>query len=219
MDRRILYLATTNTNKIKEISHFIQTVFKDTLFFKQPSVLLIKSLRDIPNYSIPEEKGSSFQENANIKSKALWKRLRDQSENVFGVLAEDSGLEVFSLKGAPGIFSARYSASKATDKENNQLLLKRMEKRQNRQARYVCALSFLYLKAEKEFLKNWTAYCEGSLGFKETGQRGFGYDPLFIPKGESKSFGELPFEFKQKTSHRALALKKWRNYLLSLRGL
>lgn len=213
---RILYLATTNRNKIKEISSFIEAFLKGAFLFKQEPALVIKSLRDVSGYPSPEENGSSFQENANIKSLALLEHLKEQGqiEDLFGILSEDSGLEVCALQGAPGLFSARYSGPQATDKKNNRLLLQKMENQKNRKARYACALSFLFLKSEKEIVKNWTAYCEGNIDFQERGQGGFGYDPLFIPLGEKKTFGELPFEFKQKISHRTQALQKWTSYLL-----
>ena len=208
-----IYLATTNTNKIKEIQNFLDSLIE--AWNHRQMTFEVKDLRDIKGYIPPEETGRSFKDNAFIKSQHLFKILKEQSLLLepLGILAEDSGLEVESLKGEPGIYSARYSGLKATDRENNRLLLKNLEAEKNRRACYVCSLSFLLIKEGETIQKSFEDYCEGQIACQEKGKAGFGYDPLFIPEGETKSFGELPFSLKQKMSHRARALNQWKDYI------
>lgn len=216
-----LYLATTNINKIKEIKNFLYSSFKtfhnSSPFKKQilKTHFFVKSLEDLRNYKSVEETGSSFKENASLKSRHLLNQLKEMGlfESPLSILAEDSGLEVKSLSGAPGIYSARYSGFKANDKKNNELLLKNLKGQKNRKARYVCALSFLFIKGSKVTEKLFEAYCEGKIGYEERGKGGFGYDPVFIPKGGTKTFGELDFQGKQELSHRKKALQKWKGYM------
>ena len=195
-----LYLATTNNNKIKEILNFIHSFFEvlsSSLDNQQSSkqALLVKNLKNLQNYKSPKEHGISFRENANIKSQSLLNYLIDknQLETPLGILAEDSGLEVKALNGDPGIFSARYSGLTANNQKNNKYLIENLKNQKNRKARYVCALSFLFLSGGKKVSKTFEAYCKGEIAYQEKGRGGFGYDPLFIPKGETKTFGELPF--------------------------
>ena len=205
-----LWLATTNTHKIKEIKSF----FKDT-----PAIKFL-DLSDIncKNYTPPEETGNTFKENARIKSAGVLKFLKDSKLSLpkpLWILGEDSGLEVKVLNGKPGIYSARYSGPQATDQKNNQLLLKNLLGKTDRIARYVCVLSCrpftknsqeLSSSETKEFV--FEGFCHGSIAFEERGVNGFGYDPLFIPQGETKTFGELSPQFKESISHRIQALKK-----------
>ncbi len=129
----IFWLATTNSHKIKEIESF---------FKNQPS-LIFKSLKDLKNYTPPEETGNSFKENAEIKSFQLLTFL-NQKDNPLNkeiwILGEDSGLEVEALNKAPGIFSARYGGEQTTDQKNNQLLLHNLKGKKSRKAQYICAL-------------------------------------------------------------------------------
>ena len=214
-----LYLATTNNNKIKEIKDFLRSL-KD--FLNTPQILKtslsIKSLKDLENYNSIKETGLSFKENASLKSRNLLNNLikRNLLVNPLGVLGEDSGLEVESLSGAPGIYSARYSGSEANDKQNNRLLLQSLKNQNNRKARYVCALSFISVRESKITENIFEDYCHGTIAHKERGKGGFGYDPLFIPKGQTKTFAELSFQFKQRISHRKKALKQWQKYLEEL---
>ena len=210
------YLATTNSNKIKEIEGFLCPIkFFSSFLQISKANLLIKSLKDLENYKPVEETGVTFKENAILKSRHLLKDLKKRGllPSPLWILAEDSGLEVESLVGAPGIYSARYSGPNANDRRNNQLLLKNLKNHKNRKARYVCALSFILVREAKTNEEFFEGCCEGKIAHEERGKGGFGYDPLFIPKGETKTFGELTFQFKQEISHRKKALKKWQKYL------
>lgn len=212
-----LYLATTNSNKIKEIKEILQKLFevkKENSVFKIQTLkglFDIKSLESLENYSPPEEKGLSFKDNALIKSECLLNYLRNREmlESFSCILAEDSGLEVDCLNGAPGVYSARYSGLESNDEKNNKLLLKNLRGQNNRSARYVCVLSFLLCRQKEVKSHIFSAVCEGAIAKEEKAKGGFGYDPLFIPDGETKTFAELPKEFKQSISHRRKALEIW----------
>ena len=200
----LLYLATTNSHKIKEIQ----------LFLKNSSLTLCH-LGDFKNYSPPKETGTSFKENALIKSQSFLTFLKSSatkpSLKQAWVIGEDSGLSVTSLKGAPGVFSARYSPQ-GTDKENNTLLLKNLKGKTGREAHYTCVISCL---SEQQSLF-FEGELKGHINDKEKGENGFGYDPLFIPEGETKTLGELPSHFKNQVSHRSQALKQLILYLNSV---
>lgn len=209
-----LWLATTNRSKIKEIKDIIQELsegaFKKNRLRQLP--FIIRTLKDIENFISPEETGSSFKENAKIKSRHLLSFLKNQKRlnPPLGILAEDSGLAVECLNGAPGVRSARYSGPKASDKSNNIQLLKNLKSQKNRKARYICALSFLFIHQKGDMSDLFfEASCEGQIAYSERGAGGFGYDPLFISEGQTQTFAELPSLFKQKLSHRRKAVELW----------
>ncbi|MDE5853177.1 MAG: RdgB/HAM1 family non-canonical purine NTP pyrophosphatase [Oscillospiraceae bacterium] len=150
-----------------------------------------------------EETGNSFIENAQIKAMTTYKALG------LPAIADDSGLEVDALFGAPGIYSARYSAddgAKCTSESNNAKLLKELDGVKNRKARYVCALCFVN-KDGKMF--DIVETCEGEIGLELEGNEGFGYDPLF--KFNGVSFGNTSPKDKDLVSHRGKALRKLAN--------
>ena len=198
-----IWLATTNAHKIKEIQSFL----------KEYKNLKFKSLKDLQLYTPPEETGNSFKANSEIKSQHLFETLTKSSalEKNTLVLAEDSGLEVKSLDGAPGIYSARYSGDNATDEKNNELLLEEMKDKSDRKAQYVCVISVIMNNGKKHFFEG---FCKGSIASKKSGDGGFGYDPLFIPEQQTQSFGDLPKEFKESISHRSQALKQFEKQIL-----
>ena len=209
-----LWLATTNVHKIKEIKSF----FKDTPVIQFLDLSDIKNFVTNKTYTPPEETGDSFRKNASLKSAGLLEFLKNADSPLpkpLWILGEDSGLEVKVLKGQPGVHSARYSGPQATDQKNNQLLLKNLSGQTNRAARYVCVLSCQPLEKnskklspfKKEFL--FEGFCSGSIASEKRGFSGFGYDPLFIPQGETKTLGELSPQFKETISHRIQALKKF----------
>ena len=196
------WLATTNSHKIFEIKSFFK---KNNCNFYDVSCL--------KNYTSPKENGSTFRENARIKAEALAafliKSKVKASSDCF-IIGEDSGLKVFSLSGAPGIYSARYSGLKGTDRENNQLLLKNMTGHKDRKARYVCAICCV-LENQKYFFEG---ELKGCISLREKGSNGFGYDPLFVPEGEKNTLGQLPFAFKERISHRTKALSQMKKHFV-----
>lgn len=179
-------LASSNKGKIRE--------FKEIL---SPFGINILSLDDIDFHDEIIEDGSSFKENAIIKAKTISKKFNKIA------ISDDSGICVEALNNAPGIYSARYSPNR-DDKENNKLLLKNLGNNKNRRAFYECDI-IVYFPNDKYY--HYVGKCYGNIDYKETGNLGFGYDPLFIPDGFDVSFGLIPAIEKNKISHRGKAIK------------
>jgi len=182
-----IILASSNKGKIKEI----QKYFTD--YEVLPYTDLIEKFEIIEN-------GDSFKQNAIIKAKAVGEKLKD-----YLVLADDSGISVPALNNAPGIFSARYAGENATDKDNLYKLIAELKKRgiKKTPAFYTAAIA-LYSP-----YGTYTAhgFMRGDVIDEARGEKGFGYDPMFIPKGFDKTLGELDEEVKKKFSHRTKALE------------
>lgn len=193
-----LWISTFNEGKLRE--------FKE-LFKDQP--VEVFSASELRHYSSPPETGDSFYANADIKARAL-KALKPQT----WVLADDSGLEVPGLGGLPGIHSSRYAGEKAQASENNAKLLKMISLRsaQKREAQFRCTLVAYSPDGE-----SWTGdgVMKGQIAQRSTGSGGFGYDPVFIPEGETETLGVLPPSFKIKKSHRAQAFQDFKEYFIS----
>jgi XTP/dITP diphosphohydrolase len=193
-----LLLATRNTNKAREFRELLGKDFDvhDLSFFDE--------------MAIPKESGRTFEENAILKAVAASQDRRVQDRHLL-VVADDSGLEVDALGGAPGILSARYAGETASDKENIDKLLSELARRNapldQRSARFRCVIA---LARESELLGKFEGVVEGSIVDLPRGSRGFGYDPIFVPKGFDKTFGELPIELKNRISHRARAILAFR---------
>ena len=152
-----------------------------------------------------EETGETFEDNATLKAVAL-------SQIYEGwVIADDSGLEVDALDGAPGVYSARYSGKEATDTENNAFLLKNLEnvRGKDRKARFRCVIA---LARAGQKVAAFSGAVEGIIINRPKGAGGFGYDPLFVPRGFCKTFGQLPAATKNNLSHRAMALERLREW-------
>lgn len=152
-----------------------------------------------------EESGETFEENATLKAVAV------SQIHQGWVIADDSGLEVDALGGAPGVYSARYSGEDATDAANNALLLKNLEnvRGKDRKARFRCVI--VLARAGRK-VAVFSGSVEGIIVNQPKGTEGFGYDPLFIPQGFCETFGQLPAATKNRLSHRALALGKLRDW-------
>ena len=155
----------------------------------------LRSLNDYPDCPETEEDGSSFKENAAKKALAVCKYCDAPT------FADDSGLEVEALDGAPGIYSARYAA---TDKERIDRVLEELKDKTNRRARFVCVIA---VAINGEVIETFEGSVSGTILLEPKGENGFGYDPIFQPDGEEKSFAELSAEIKNKISHRARAVK------------
>lgn len=195
MIKEKLLLATTNQGKAKEIQGYLADLR-----------LKIFNLGDIDlKGSFPEDR-KTFRENARGKSlfySQFWPGL---------TLAEDSGLEIEHLKGAPGVLSARFSEPHATDEKNIQKVLKLMKDIpfEQRKARFV---SCLVLSQKGKLLKEIIEHVEGFIAFEKKGRHGFGYDPVFYYYPIRKTFAELLPEEKNKVSHRGRSLKKLKGFL------
>jgi XTP/dITP diphosphohydrolase len=196
-----LLIATRNGGKVLEFSRLLCDL-----------PVSIRSLSEFPGVGEAEESGETFEENATIKA-----RVYAGLTGLF-TLADDSGLQVDALGGAPGVHSARYAGPRATDAERNTLLLSELQATRGaeRRARFVCVLALF--RPSDGSLKLFRGTCEGRIGHEPRGGGGFGYDPIFIPDGYSQSFGELPSAVKDRISHRAVALGALRSFLTELPG-
>jgi XTP/dITP diphosphohydrolase len=193
-----LLIATKNAHKTMEIQAMLGSAWNVT------------DLNAHPEVGSPEETGATFAENAEIKAVA--------ASLVFPglVLSDDSGLEVDSLGGAPGVRSARYSGEDATDASNRARLLAELEKigarGKERSARFHCAM---VLAEHGHVVATFDGAVEGVIINHEKGEGGFGYDSLFVPDGHCETFGQLPATVKNVLSHRARALTRARQFLES----
>ena len=154
---------------------------------------------DYPDVPDVMEDGKIFEANAIKKAVSL------AEATGLWALADDSGLEVDALNGAPGIYSARYAGEPVSYPANNRKLLRELEKTPNRRARFCCVIA---LSSPDGKTKTVEGRCEGVIAREERGRQGFGYDPLFIPDGFSKTFAEMDSDAKNAISHRGRALKK-----------
>jgi XTP/dITP diphosphohydrolase len=195
-----LYCATTNPGKLREF----QMAFDG--FIQEDASIQVEVLPRLASITPPEETGLTFEENAALKAQYY-------SKHCDGYLfADDSGLEVDALAGAPGVYSARFAGPHATDAANNQLLISRMQGITNRTARFVCAIA---LATEGRLVETFRGEVEGRLLDAPRGDTGFGYDPLFFYPPFGCTFGEAPLDRKMEVSHRAQALRYMKAYLLS----
>ena len=210
-----IILATTNLHKAIEIQ---------ALFNQEVKVL---TLKDIGFKDEILENGKTFEENARLKVSVLANFIQQNQaflkNDEFALLADDSGLEVDMLKGAPGVISARYAGEPSNDSANNEKLLQALKGAPGpkRTAQFRCVLAALLVSRavlENFHIQIFEGICRGKIGFKPKGRNGFGYDPLFFPDGYCKTFGELPPAEKNQISHRAKAMMKFKMWLMKLRG-
>ncbi|OQW46856.1 MAG: hypothetical protein A4S09_02815 [Proteobacteria bacterium SG_bin7] len=194
-----LWLATTNSGKIREIQQILSETGVE-----------IHTPSELSFYAAPPENGKTFEENAKIKAKSLHSIVPDD-----WVLADDSGLEVEGLNNLPGIHSARYAGEKAQDAENTAKLLKMMSLRSatNRKAKFRCVM-ILRGPGGKE--ATFDGELIGEITKAMRGTSGFGYDPVFQPTGEQRTLAEMTPADKNRISHRAIALKKVREFFENL---
>ena len=195
MNKRLL-LGTRNPGKVKEI----MTILAD-------SGWTFSSLQEFDRVGPAAEDGVTYAENAIAKA-----RFYAAATGVWA-LADDSGLEVAALGGAPGVYSARYAGEGASDADRRRLLLSELVKvdSDDRRARFVAAVAIA--SPGGEVLNLSEGICEGTITFEPRGTSGFGYDPLFVPNGYNQTFAELPDELKNRISHRARALMRLRDSL------
>ena len=185
-----LVVATRNRHKTHEIQQILGPGFK------------VGDLAAHPDVSEISESGTSFEENAKRKALAASRQLPAL------VIADDSGLEVDALGGAPGIYSARYAGTTATDRDRIDKLLRELARVRatddGRRARFRCVVA---LARNGDLLGIFEGTVEGRITDKARGNSGFGYDPIFVPDGFEQTFGELPAQVKNAISHRAKAIR------------
>jgi len=191
-------IATKNEGKIREIREIMALDNVEFLTF-----------HDFETWPEVEENGSTFEENAVLKAKALMSRTK------LPALADDSGLEVDALDGEPGLLSARYAGNHCSTADNNAKLLKELAgvPFDKRKARFRCIASFA---ATDGTVLISEGICSGHIASKPRGSRGFGYDPLFIPDGYEETIAELPPETKNQISHRGKAFRAMREKLVDM---
>ncbi|MBI1810852.1 MAG: XTP/dITP diphosphatase [Nitrospirae bacterium] len=190
-----IVLATRNKKKVEEIKRIVRDM-----------PVTIYTLDDFPGCPEVEEDGKTFEENAVKKARAVSKYTK------MPALADDSGLEVYALGGAPGVFSARYAGEGADDRNNLEKLLKEMSSLPDdkRGARFVCVIALAFSGSRVE---TFSGYAEGLIGKETKGANGFGYDPVFYPKGHEMTFAEMSDKEKDLLSHRGKAIGKLQEYL------
>jgi XTP/dITP diphosphohydrolase len=189
-----LLLATRNAHKTREFAKILGEGFEITD---------LCGATDVPEI---EETGSTFAENATLKALGA-------SQGREGlVVADDSGLEVDALDGAPGIYSARYAGEKASDQTNVEKLLRELARQSTakRTARFRCVIA---LARDGKLLGTFEGIAEGAIIDPPRGRDGFGYDPVFLPNGFDQTFAELPSQTKNEVSHRGRAARKLVAYL------
>lgn len=193
-----IVIASQNKGKIEEIKKILSDLGIKFL-----------SLNDFPDLPTINEDGQTFEENAVAKAKIISQLTQKVT------LSDDSGLEVDYLGGAPGVKSARFGGEQLTDAQRNQTLLKLLKNLplSKRKARFKCVVAIAIPDGE---IMTVLGECEGRINLESRGNQGFGYDPIFIPKGYSKTFGELDERVKNKISHRFKALSKAKERLLEI---
>lgn len=191
-----IVVATRNPKKMEEIERILKGV---TLF----------SVDDFPGCPEVEESGDTFEGNA------VKKALTVSGHTGGPAIADDSGLEVYALGGAPGVFSARYAGEGASDRENFEKLLTEMDSIDDdrRGARFVCVIALVFPDGT---LKTFHGHVEGRIGRAPLGTAGFGYDPVFYPEGHDRTFAQMSPQEKDVMSHRAKALRKLKEYFEGL---
>jgi XTP/dITP diphosphohydrolase len=191
-----LWIATTNKDKFKEIKELLKSL-----------PIEVHGAFELPHYTAPNEIGNTFLENARIKARFLHAMKSDA-----WTLSDDSGLEVFNMKNLPGVHSARYAGPRARDIENTTKLLTQMRTQNilDRTAQFKCVMVLVSPTGE-EFVGE--GLLKGAISTDMRGKTGFGYDPIFMPEGETKTIAELGIAVKNRLSHRAQALRVVRTHL------
>ncbi len=189
-----LYTATQNPHKIREIRERIRAT--------NPSIELL-GLQELGQVQELAEDFETLEENAFQKAEFI--------ANTFHVscFADDTGLEVEALNGAPGVYSARYAGDQKNDVDNIRLLLKNLENQSNRKAQFRTVIALILDEKKYQF----EGIIKGKIIEQSAGNQGFGYDPVFVPDGYSQTFAQMPFTEKNRISHRAKAIDKLIDFL------
>lgn len=189
---RTLVFATGNKHKAEEVQDFLGKSFA------------LYCLKDVGITEDIPETADTLEGNALQKAKYVYDKI---GKSCF---ADDTGLEVNALNGAPGVYTARYAGESCSSEDNINLLLKNLENVQDRTARFRTVIAYIDNNGS---IHHFEGIAEGSIIQQRCGNQGFGYDPVFIPKGYDKTFAQLPLSEKNKISHRALAMQKFISFL------
>lgn len=185
-----IIFATGNENKVKEVREIL------------PAHIELVSLKEMGYFEDIEETGKTLEENSLLKAQTIFDKYK------LPVMAEDTGLEVDALDGAPGVYSARYAGEHEDSNANMDLLLKNLEEDENRKAQFRTVATFLLKNASYTY----TGTVRGEILTQKRGEKGFGYDALFVPAGFSTTFAEMSGKEKSLISHRAIAMKKFSHF-------
>ncbi|WP_432408022.1 XTP/dITP diphosphatase [Wukongibacter sp. M2B1] len=196
-----MILASQNKHKLEEIRDILEDLNIDLISMDEAGLGDLKIVED----------GETFEENSMKKAVTVMERTNTIA------IADDSGLSVDYLKGSPGVYSARFAGEDATDDDNNKKLLKMLDgvPTKERSGKFVSVISVAFPDGRKVSVRG---ECNGVIGLEEKGTNGFGYDPLFIVPEYEKTFAEIGSEMKNRISHRAKALEKFRKELKRILG-
>lgn len=194
-----LVIATRNRHKTREIAALLAHL-----------PVRVRDLSEFPNAPEVEEDGDTLEANALKKARSA------HAHTGLPALADDTGLEVFYLLGAPGVYSARYAGEQATYDDNNRKLLDAMKQvpARKRDARFRCVVAFVY----KGEARTFEGAIDGHIGIERRGTNGFGYDPVFYPAGDTRSYAEMSDTEKNAISHRARAVSAFAQFLADVNG-
>ena len=181
-----LVFATNNLNKLKEVQALI------------PSYVKLLSLKDIGCFEEVPETQTTIEGNAKQKAEYI------KTHYGLDCFADDTGLEVEALNNEPGVYSARYAGAQRNADDNMNLLLKNLKEKTNRNAQFKTVIA-LHLNGE---LKTFTGICKGEITMEESGEKGFGYDPIFMPNGHKQTFSEMELTLKNSIGHRGKAVNQ-----------
>lgn len=194
-----LVFASNNKHKLEEVRQIL------------PTNVEVISLREIGFVQDIDETGTTLEENSALKAREVWNWLTDNSllDSVDGVFADDTGLEISALGGAPGVRTARWAGDEACDRNNRQKALHELAGVKDRAARFRTLVS-LIIKGEMQQVEGIVT---GQIATEEEGHGGFGYDPVFIPEGYTNTFASLSSEEKNAISHRGRAMEELRKII------
>ena len=189
-----LVFASNNQHKLDEVRQIL------------PTSVEVVSLRKIGFLQEIDETGETLEANSALKAREVWNWLveKDLIKNVDGVFADDTGLEIAALNGAPGVRTARWAGDEAKDINNRQKALRELNGVTDRNARFRTVVTLIMGNEEQQV----EGIVNGKISLYEEGEGGFGYDPVFIPEGYEKTFASLPTEVKNTISHRARAMEE-----------
>lgn len=191
-----LVFASNNKHKLEEVCQIL------------PTSVEVVSLREIGFVQEIEETGETLEANSALKAREVWNWLKKQDlqKDIDGVFADDTGLEIAALNGAPGVRTARWAGDKAKDVNNRQKALRELDGVTHRGARFRTVVTLIMSDKEQQV----EGIVNGKIATQEEGEGGFGYDPVFIPEGYEKTFASLSAEVKNTISHRARAMEELR---------
>ena len=189
-----LVFASNNKHKLSEVRQIL------------PEQVEVVSLKDVGFVQEIEETGATLEENSLLKANAVWEWLDKNRllSAVDGVFADDTGLEIAALGGAPGVRTARWAGDEACDMNNRQKALRELMGKEDRSARFRTVVSLIVQGKTQQV----EGVVNGRIALQEQGDGGFGYDPVFVPEGYEKTFASLPTEVKNAISHRGRAMEK-----------